>query len=82
VLYASLDVHAPVDVAGPHFALERGTRVAVLEGHQPGKPHAAMAWLYLPSIWPDDAGAALSEALAAALAEAVVVDLSSVQIGA
>jgi hypothetical protein len=41
-----------------------------------------MAWLYLPSIWPDDAGAALSEALAAALAEAVVVDLSSVQIGA
>jgi hypothetical protein len=39
-----------------------------------------MAWLYLPSIWPDDAGAALSEALAAALAEAVVVDLSSVHV--
>jgi hypothetical protein len=39
-----------------------------------------MAWLYLPSIWPDDAVAALSEGLAAALADAFVVEPSSVQI--
>jgi hypothetical protein len=39
-----------------------------------------MAWLYLPSIWPDDAVAALSEGLAAALAGAFFVELSSVQV--
>jgi hypothetical protein len=54
--------------------------INVLEAHQAGKPYAVMAWLYLPSIWPDDAVAALSEGLAAALAGAFFVELSSVQV--
>jgi hypothetical protein len=54
--------------------------VNLLEAHQAGKPYAVMAWLYLPSIWPDDAVAALSQGLAAALADAFVVEPSSVQV--
>jgi hypothetical protein len=54
--------------------------INLLEAHQAGKPYAVMAWLYLPSIWPDDAVAALSQGLAAALADAFVVELSSVQV--
>jgi hypothetical protein len=54
--------------------------INLLETHQAGKPYAVMAWLYLPSIWPDDAVAALSQGLAAALADAFVVEQSSVQV--
>lgn len=54
--------------------------INLLESHQAGKPYAIMAWLYLPSIWPGDAVTALSEGLAAALAEAFVLDPSSVQV--
>jgi hypothetical protein len=54
--------------------------INLLEARQAGKPYAVMAWLYLPSVWPDDAVAALSEGLAAALADAFVVELSSVQV--
>jgi hypothetical protein len=54
--------------------------INLLEALQAGKPYAVMAWLYLPSIWPDDAVTALSEGLAAALADAFVVEPSSVQV--
>lgn len=54
--------------------------INVLEAHQAGKPYPVMAWLYLPSIWPDDAVVVLSEGLAAALADAFVVEPSSVQV--
>jgi hypothetical protein len=54
--------------------------INLLQAHQAGKPYAVMAWLYLPSIWPDGAVAALTEGLAAALADAFVVELSSVQV--
>jgi hypothetical protein len=54
--------------------------INLLEARQAGKPYAVMAWLYLPSVWPDDAVAALSEGLAAALADAFVVEPSSVQV--
>jgi hypothetical protein len=54
--------------------------INLLEAHQAGKRYAVMAWLYLPSIWPDDAVAVLSEGLAAALADAFVVEPSSVQV--
>jgi hypothetical protein len=45
-----------------------------------GKRYAAMAWLYLPSLWPDEAVVALSTGLAAALADALGVAPSSVQV--
>jgi hypothetical protein len=51
--------------------------VAVQRG---GKRYAAIAWLYLPSLWPEEAVAALSTGLAAALAEALQVESSSVQV--
>jgi hypothetical protein len=54
--------------------------INLLEALQAGKPYAVMAWLYLPSVWPDDAVTALSEGLAAALADAFVVEPSSVQV--
>jgi hypothetical protein len=54
--------------------------INLLEAHQAGKRYAVMAWLYLPSIWPDDAVGVLSEGLAAALADAFVVEPSSVQV--
>lgn len=54
--------------------------VNVLATRQGGKRYAVMAWLYLPSLWSDDSVAALSEGLAAALAEALVVEPSSVQV--
>ena len=54
--------------------------INLLEAHQTGKRYAVMAWLYLPSIWPDDAVVVLSEGLAAALADAFVVEPSSVQV--
>jgi hypothetical protein len=54
--------------------------INLLEAHQAGKPYAVLAWLYLPSIWPDAAVTALSEGLAAALADAFVVERSSVQV--
>jgi hypothetical protein len=51
--------------------------VAVEQG---GKRYRAIAWLYLPSLWPDEAVAALATGLAAALAEALDVESSSVQV--
>jgi hypothetical protein len=51
--------------------------VAVKQG---GKRYRAIAWLYLPSLWPEEAVAALATGLAAALAEALDVELSSVQV--
>ena len=54
--------------------------VNLVAARQGGKRYAAMAWLYLPSLWPDEAVVALSEGLAAALADALAVDPSSVQV--
>jgi hypothetical protein len=54
--------------------------INLLEARQAGKPYAVMAWLYLPSIWSGDAVAALSEGLAAALADAFALDPSAVQV--
>ena len=51
--------------------------VAVRQG---GKRYSAMAWLYLPSLWPEEAVVALSKGLAAALADALDVEHASVQI--
>jgi hypothetical protein len=51
--------------------------VAVQRG---GKRYEAIAWLYLPSLWPEEAVAALSTGLAAALAEALDVETASVQV--
>jgi hypothetical protein len=51
--------------------------VAVQRG---GKRYEAIAWLYLPSLWPEEAVAALSTGLAAALAEALDVESASVQV--
>jgi hypothetical protein len=51
--------------------------VAVQRG---GKRYAAIAWLYLPSLWSDEAVSALSTGLAGALAEALNVEASSVQV--
>lgn len=48
--------------------------------HRGGKRYGAIAWLYLPSLWPEEAVAALSTGLAAALAEALDVESSSVQV--
>ena len=42
--------------------------VNVVHADQGGKRYAVMAWLYLPSLWSDEARVALSEGLAAALA--------------
>ena len=39
-----------------------------------------MGWLYLPSLWLEDAVVALSKGLAAALVDALDVEHSSVQI--
>lgn len=47
---------------------------------QVGKRYRAIAWLYLPLLWPDEAVAALVTGLAAALAEALHVESSSVQV--
>lgn len=47
--------------------------VAVQRG---GKRYAAIAWLYLPSLWPEDAVVALSRGLA----EALDVEPSAVQV--
>ena len=54
--------------------------INLLEAHQAGKPYAVMAWLHLPSLWGDDDVAALSKGLAAALADAFVVEPSYVQV--
>jgi hypothetical protein len=54
--------------------------VNLVAAHQGGKRYAAMAWLYLPSLWADDAIVALSEGLAAALSDGLSVDQSSVQV--
>jgi hypothetical protein len=51
--------------------------VAVQQG---GKRYRAIAWLYLPSLWPEEAVDALATGLAAALAEALDVESSSVQV--
>ena len=52
----------------------------LVASRQGGKRYAAMAWLYLQSLWPEDAVVALSKGLAAALADALDVEHSSVQI--
>jgi hypothetical protein len=54
--------------------------VNLLPAIQGGKPYAVMAWLYLPSLWSAGAVTALGEGLAAALADALVVEPSSVQV--
>lgn len=51
--------------------------MAALQG---GKRYAAMAWLYLPSLWTDEDVVALSEGLAAALADALDVEPTCVQV--
>jgi hypothetical protein len=51
--------------------------IAVQQG---GERYRAIAWLYLPSFRPEEAVAALSTGLAAALAEALDVESSSVQV--
>ncbi len=54
--------------------------INVMHARQGGRRYAVMAWLYLPSLWTNDDVVALSEGLAAALAEVVHVPSSSVQV--
>jgi hypothetical protein len=54
--------------------------INLIPAHQGGKRYAAMAWLYLPSLWSGEEVAALSEGLATALADALTVDPSAVQV--
>ena len=54
--------------------------VNVVHAQQGGKRYAAMAWLYLPSLWSEPDVVALSEGLAAALADVVRVRPSAVQV--
>jgi hypothetical protein len=51
--------------------------IAVQQG---GKRYGAIAWLFLPPLWPEEAVAAIVTGLAAALAEALDVESSSVQV--
>ena len=54
--------------------------VNVVQAGQGGKRYAAMAWLYLPSLWSGEHVVALSEGLAAALAEVLHAPSSAVQV--
>jgi hypothetical protein len=54
--------------------------VNMVRAEQGGKRYAVMAWLYLPSLWPERDASALAEGLAAALAGSLAVDLSAVQV--
>jgi hypothetical protein len=54
--------------------------VKVVDAQQGGKAYAVMAWLYLPSLWPEEDVVALGEGLAAALADVLHVDASAVQV--
>lgn len=54
--------------------------VNVVNAAQGGKKYAVMAWLYLPSLWSSDDIVALSEGLAAALADVTGSPPSSVQV--
>ena len=54
--------------------------VNVVHAHQGGRQYAVMAWLYLPSLWSEEEVAALSEGLAAALADVSRVQPSAVQV--
>ena len=54
--------------------------VNVVRAQQGGKGYEVMAWLYLPSLWPEEDVAALGEGLAVALADVVHVRPSEVQV--
>ena len=54
--------------------------VNVVPAHQGGKQYAVMAWLYLPSLWSEQEVVALSEGLAAALADVSHIEPSSIQV--
>jgi len=54
--------------------------VNLIAARQGGKRYAAMAWLSLPSLWSEEDVIALSEGLAAALGDALVLDPPSVQV--
>jgi hypothetical protein len=54
--------------------------VNVVHAGQGGKRYDVMAWLYLPSLWSGEHVVALSEGLAAALAEVMHVPSSAVQV--
>lgn len=54
--------------------------VNLISVSQGGKRYAAMAWLYLPSLWSDEDVVALGEGLAAALAATLSVEPHAVQV--
>lgn len=54
--------------------------VNVLHAAQGGKRYAAMAWLYVPSMWSDRDITALAEGLAAALSHVLGVAPRAVQV--
>jgi len=54
--------------------------VNLISTEQGGKRYAAMAWLYLPSLWADEAVVALSEGLAGALADVLGANPESVMV--
>jgi hypothetical protein len=66
--------------AHPSTSAEPDGRTRDLAAVQQGsKRYRAIAWLYLPSLWPGEAVAALASGLAAALAGALDVEASSVE---
>jgi hypothetical protein len=54
--------------------------VNVMRAQQGGKKHAVMAWLYLPSLWPDEDVVVLGQGLAATLADMLLLHASEVQV--
>lgn len=54
--------------------------VNVVAAEQGGKAYAAMAWLYLPSLWSDDDVVSLGEGLASAIASVGGIESSAIQV--
>ena len=54
--------------------------VNLVQVEQGGKRYAVMAWLYLPSLWSEEDLVALTEGLAAALADVFRVQSSAIQV--
>ncbi len=54
--------------------------INVVYAHQGGKQYAVMAWLYLPSLWSEEEVVALSEGLAAGIADVSHVPPSAVHV--
>jgi hypothetical protein len=87
---ATCHVLSMPDNLGPSDVVDAWSRLSGIEPEemtvdlvtvqQGGKRYQAIAWLYLPSLWPDEAVAALATGLAGALAEVLDVESSSVQV--